>query len=71
MSTEQHVVCEGCKRETDPEHCWCGSPMKDHGYFDGHGAIPMGCECGREPPVEESEFEYEEKQIRYGKLPPP
>lgn len=52
MNTRSHTdvlrpTCEGCRKEIDPEHCWCGSPMKDHGYFDGHGAIPMGCDCGR------------------------
>lgn len=21
--------------------------MEGHGYWDGHGPIPMGCDCGR------------------------
>jgi hypothetical protein len=46
--TKAHARCGGCGCEIDPVHCWCGSPMEGHGHFDGHGAIPMGCNCGRE-----------------------
>lgn len=31
----------------DPEICGCGDGMKDHGYYDGHSPLPMGCNCLR------------------------
>jgi hypothetical protein len=39
-------VCGGCNKEIDLEVCHCGSYIKDHGYEDGHSAVPMGCICG-------------------------
>ncbi len=39
-------VCSSCKNLIDPECCHCGSPMKSHGYQDGHSGVPMGCLCG-------------------------
>jgi hypothetical protein len=41
------AYCEGCQTAIDPETCGCGSPMKDHGAYEGHMAIPMGCGCYR------------------------
>lgn len=38
-------VCQGCKQEIDPEVCWCGELLKDHGFNSNHSAIPMGCRC--------------------------
>jgi hypothetical protein len=43
--------CEGCQTAIDPETCGCGSPMKDHGAYEGHMAIPMGCGCYRASPI--------------------
>lgn len=45
---EIREVCDGCKQPIDPEVCWCGEYVKDHGYFDNHSAIPMGCDCFRD-----------------------
>jgi hypothetical protein len=39
-------VCTGCGKLIDPECCGCGDPRKGHGY-DGHGFIPLGCDCCR------------------------
>lgn len=40
------AICHGCHNEIDPDCCHCGSPIKSHGYGDGHLGIPMGCTCG-------------------------
>lgn len=39
--------CPWCRNEIDPTICWCGSEIPHDAYNDGHGAIPMGCDCGR------------------------
>jgi hypothetical protein len=38
-------ICPRCKNEIDPETCWCGDWIKDHGTFCGHSPVPMGCHC--------------------------
>lgn len=58
-STDQRAICEGCKRDIDPTHCWCGSPMDGHGMYDGHSPVEMGCVCGYEDDKrEEAEAAY-------------
>lgn len=39
-------VCESCGNVYDPECCWCGSPIDQHTWLDGHNPVPMGCTCG-------------------------
>lgn len=39
-------ICPGCSKEIDPDVCWCGDLIDNHGY-DGHFAVPMGCNCHR------------------------
>lgn len=39
-------LCGGCWHEIDPDCCCCGDSMAGHGYWNGHGAVPMGCTCG-------------------------
>ena len=43
-------VCRGCWGVVDYTTCWCGSPVDGHGYWDGHSAVPMGCDCLRYKP---------------------
>jgi hypothetical protein len=38
-------VCMGCGSLIDPTTCGCGDAIT-HAY-DGHGPIPMGCDCLR------------------------
>ena len=42
----QFEICSSCGREVDEEVCWCGDYMKDHGGYEGHSPVPMGCVCG-------------------------
>lgn len=42
---ERREVCRGCGYETDPDMCWCGSYIEEHGMYDGHQPVPMGCVC--------------------------
>lgn len=44
---ERFVRCPGCGNEIDPEVCWCGDYIKEHGCSSGHSAVPMGCDCHR------------------------
>jgi len=39
------VYCPNCKREIDPEVCYCGEYVNDHGGVYGHNPVPMGCGC--------------------------
>ena len=39
--------CRWCKNEIDPDCCWCGVGPEDHGVYDNHPFVPMGCDCGR------------------------
>lgn len=39
-------ICFGCWNLIDPEVCHCGNYIKDHGWYDGHNGVPMGCTCG-------------------------
>lgn len=39
-------LCPDCKNEIDPDCCWCGNDEKNHGSYDEHGFVPMGCTCG-------------------------
>lgn len=59
IGDETHVICRGCNQEIDPETCGCGSGKDGHGTYDGHGFIPMGCDCHRSPveAVADAEFE--------------
>lgn len=42
---EKHI-CEDCKKEIDPDWCWCGDSMVDHYvYHSNHSPVPMGCIC--------------------------
>jgi hypothetical protein len=43
---EPPPCCPGCGNIIDPDCCWCGSPVENHGYHDNHSAVPMGCRCG-------------------------
>jgi hypothetical protein len=47
------VVCSGCNQEIDPYTCGCGDAIKGHGYDNGHGPVPLGCDCLRPKPGEE------------------
>lgn len=49
MSTDQHVTCDGCGKEIDPDCCGCGGSKEGHGNVinEGHPFIPMGCDCFR------------------------
>tara|TARA_R110000824_G_scaffold12226_7_gene53642 strand:- start:57076 stop:57264 length:189 start_codon:yes stop_codon:yes gene_type:complete len=38
--------CPECDQYIDPYTCYCGAAIKDHGYFDNHSGIPIGCICG-------------------------
>lgn len=39
-------VCPDCKKEIDPDVCWCGSEEESHGHYnDDHSFVPMGCRC--------------------------
>lgn len=40
-------TCSGCGQEIDPDTCWCGQPKGEHGYYDNHTFVPMGCDCFR------------------------
>lgn len=40
------IRCEDCGEAIDPDTCWCGSPMEEHG--DDHAPLEMGCECRRD-----------------------
>lgn len=42
-------LCSGCGSYVDDETCGCGSPIEGHGspMAEGHGPIPMGCNCFR------------------------
>lgn len=40
-------ICPGCGNKIDPEVCWCGAYVKEHGYSDNHAPVPMGCDCAR------------------------
>lgn len=42
------MICSGCNQEIDPDCCWCGAPIEDHGWYDNHSAVPMGCNCFRD-----------------------
>ena len=42
-------VCSGCGLEFDPDCCWCGTALDQHGGDEGHSFVPMGCECGKDP----------------------
>ncbi|HMG21754.1 MAG TPA: hypothetical protein VK607_10570 [Kofleriaceae bacterium] len=46
------VVCPGCRKEIDPETCGCGSHRRNHWspMEDGHGFVPIGCDCHRPRP---------------------
>jgi len=48
----EREICPGCKAEIDPTCCGCGGSM-DHSPWEGHSPVPMGCNCLREPVVEE------------------
>lgn len=39
-------ICLFCKKQIDSEICWCGDYIKEHGFSNGHNAVPMGCICG-------------------------
>lgn len=44
--------CSSCGNPVDPDCCWCGDdhgPQHDRGGDGGHGFVPMGCDCGRDP----------------------
>ena len=45
MKDNEREICDCCNKEIDKEVCWCGQPVDEHGYYDNHGFIPMGCEC--------------------------
>lgn len=66
LTTDERTVCDGCGKEIDPDVCGCGDSIEHHSIMAGHSPIPMGCDCGREPAIEDLEAE----QLRYGKLPP-
>jgi hypothetical protein len=38
-------ICSYCQSEIDPETCHCGTAVADHGIYDGHSPVPMGCTC--------------------------
>lgn len=44
----KHETCKGCGNEIDPDVCWCGDLINSHSGYEGHLAIPIGCDCGRE-----------------------
>ena len=39
-------ICPHCGNECDPDVCWCGDLIKQHGMGSGHNPVPMGCTCG-------------------------
>jgi hypothetical protein len=41
--------CDGCLQVISETICWCGESLEGHGYDNGHGPIPMGCNCRRDP----------------------
>ena len=44
-------TCTGCKREVDPDTCYCGEDREHHtGHGGCPGFVPMGCDCHRAPP---------------------
>lgn len=47
-TTDERPICPGCKNPIDPEVCWCGDYMKNHGAGTEHPAVPMGCDCLRD-----------------------
>jgi NTP pyrophosphatase (non-canonical NTP hydrolase) len=48
-------LCGGCGFYVDDTTCGCGSPIEGHGspMTEGHGPIPMGCDCYRHYPRDE------------------
>lgn len=44
--------CAGCGNIIDPDVCGCGDSIDGRMVHDGHTAVPMGCDCFREPPAE-------------------
>ncbi len=37
--------CKGCEREISDDTCHCGDYFDDHGGWDSHAPVPMGCVC--------------------------
>lgn len=51
-SIQGSARCDGCGAPIDPSVCWCGATCEDHGPFENHGFVPLGCECHRDRPHE-------------------
>lgn len=47
---QNSVKCDGCGNEIDPDYCHCGNTPEDHGTYEGHRFVPMGCDCLRSTP---------------------
>jgi hypothetical protein len=45
---DPHIRCPHCNEMIDPDTCWCGQPENEHGYYDSHMFVPMGCDCYRD-----------------------
>ena len=45
---EPVTMCNGCKKEIDPDCCWCGDGPDTHNWDSGHPFIPYGCDCHRD-----------------------
>src|SRR5262245_59915436 len=43
--TKLFETCPTCGEEIDPDLCYCGDYVKDHGWGDGHAPVPYGCVC--------------------------
>lgn len=68
----EEPICPGCGWPIDPECCWCGAEIKNHGYQDGHSPVPMGCTCGyhdaekrKNPNMKNKVGEKRQEEIRY------
>jgi hypothetical protein len=63
--------CPDCHNEIDPDTCHCGQGINEHGG-ETHSFVPMGCQCGREPPIptkEEFLFRYQQRMVKRLTMP--
>ena len=47
--------CDGCENPIDPTVCHCGIEVDAHGFGDGHGPVPYGCDCHRDRALAQEE----------------
>lgn len=63
MSNEETSTCESCGEEIWVNVCWCGDTIDNHGGYEGHSPVPMGCRCGYDRRGDACLEPDEEKQV--------